>query len=98
MRANAPQFPGGGWAQLELTDALAFGSLIQAPKKWEKKLMRSGRAENIARELGSPLAIFSTSVPKMSFSTISEPGTGYNAPWAIFSRHSFRTGIKWGFF
>ena len=21
MRANAPQFPGGGWAQLELTDA-----------------------------------------------------------------------------
>ena len=22
MRANAPQLPGGGWAQLELTDAL----------------------------------------------------------------------------
>ena len=26
------------------------------------------------------LAIFSTSVPKISFSTISEPGTGYNYP------------------
>ena len=23
MRVNAPQLPGGGWAQLELTDALA---------------------------------------------------------------------------
>ena len=44
----------------------------------EKKNARElGRERGGARSLPSSLAIFSTSVPKISFSTISEPGTGY---------------------
>ena len=31
MCANAPQLPGGGWAQLELTDALGGGGVCMSP-------------------------------------------------------------------